>query len=71
LQRDAAGAIEEERTYSEFGDFGGVVLPRKVVLSRPSEDTYASIYYTRLELNPPALDLKLSVSNRAEKVHVR
>ena len=71
LRTDSFGAVEEERAYSEFSDFDGIVLPRKVVLSRPIQDTFASIYYSRLELNPPSLDLKLSVSDRAEKVLVR
>lgn len=71
VKRDAGGAVSEERSYSDFSDFDGVVLPRRVVLSRPAEDTYASIYYNRLELNPASLELELSVSDNAERVHVR
>jgi len=71
VRLDPNGAVEEERTYSDFSDFDGVVLPRRLVLSRPPQDTFASIYYNTLELNPPCLDLKLSVSDRAEKVYVR
>jgi hypothetical protein len=40
-------------------------------MSRPQDDTHASIYYTRMELNPTSLDLSLSVSDRTRRIPVR
>lgn len=71
IRRNSGGSIVEERSYSEFADFDGIVLPRRVELSKPEEDTYASIFYNKLELNPTSLNMKLSVSESAETVLVR
>ncbi len=71
IKRDTGGTVVEERNYSEFADFDGIVLPRRVELSKPEEDTYASIFYNKLELNPASLNMKLSVSEGAETVLVR
>jgi hypothetical protein len=71
IQYDADGEIVEERTYSDFDDIDGVVLARRVVLSRPQDATHASIYYTQMELNPTSLDLSLSVSDRTRRIRVK
>lgn len=59
-ERTAGGTLLEERTFSQFGHFDGVFLPRRVELRRPQEESSASIYYSDLTLNPddlPPFDL--------------
>lgn len=70
IEVDGDGRIVEERTYGEFDDIEGVILPRRFVLERPQEKTTASVYYTDIELNPSSLDLAFSVSENVRRVPV-
>ena len=59
-ERDAGGTLLEERSFSEFGRFSGVFIPRQVRLRQPQDDNAASVYYRDLTLNPenlPPFDL--------------
>lgn len=68
VERDAGGAIVEERTFSDFDTVQGLILPRRVIFRRPFDDTAASIYYRRLELNPVRQSFDLRVSDQAERI---
>lgn len=61
-ERDAAGNLIEERTFSEFEAFDGVYLPRRLTFRRPGDDTAASLYYRKLTVNPPELSLDFNVN---------
>ena len=67
-ERDASGTLLEEYVFSEFDTFDGVILPRRVVFRRPSEESTASIYYRSLSLNPENLSFHLGVRASAERV---
>lgn len=69
-QRDASGELVERRVFSEFDEFDGVVLPRRLVFERPQDDRLASIYYRSLRLNPTNLHFALDVRDSAERIRV-
>lgn len=50
-ERNGAGELLEERTFSEFWDKEGILLPRRITVRRPKDDTAISIYYRKLTLN--------------------
>lgn len=62
------GTLVEQRSFSEFDTFDGVVLPRKVEFRRPHEESRASIYYRSLSINPKSMSFDLSVRDSAERV---
>jgi hypothetical protein len=66
-QRDASGKLTERRIFSEFAEFDGVVLPRRLVFERPQDDRMASVYYRSLRLNPVNLRFALDVRDSAER----
>ena len=66
-ERTSGGALVEERAFSNFDEFEGVYLPRRVVLRRPGEEASASLYYRTLDLNPPSLSFDLRVSGDVER----
>ncbi len=61
-ERDAAGNLIEERTFSEFEAYDGVYLPRRLTFRRPGDDTAASLYYRKLTINPEELSLDFNVN---------
>lgn len=68
--RDTSGALEEERTYSDFDEFDGIVLPRRAVFRRPADDAVGTIFYRGLTLNPQALDFELRPSASARRMPI-
>ena len=66
--RTEDGTLLEQRSFSEFDTFEGLVLPRRVEFSRPLEESRASIYYRSLALNPGDLSLDLDVRDSAERI---
>lgn len=62
------GTLLEQRSFSEFDTFDGIVLPRRVEFRRPQEESRASIYYRSLTLNPDDLSFDLNVRDSAERV---
>jgi hypothetical protein len=45
------GEIEEKRTFSEFDEFDGYILPRRLDFIRPLDGTRMSIYHRTLHVN--------------------
>lgn len=69
-ERDDAGALLDRRIFSEFDEFDGVVLPRRLVFERPQDDREASIYYRSMSLNPSRLRFELDVRDSADHIAV-
>jgi hypothetical protein len=69
-ERRPDGALVEQRVFSEFDVFEGIILPRRAVFQRPFEQSMASLYYRSIELNPPDLSFSLRVSTSARREHV-
>ncbi len=67
---DGAGEMIEQRLFSEFDSMEGLFLPRRVVLRRPLDQTTASLYYRRLDLNPAELAFAFRISDDAERILV-
>ena len=67
-ERAPDGALVEERVFSDFDRIGGFFLPRRVLLRRPADDAFASLYYRELTLNPPGLSFDLQVRRSARRV---
>ena len=66
-ERTPDGTLVEERVFSRFGEFDGVLLPRSVVLRRPQDASSAALFYNDITLNPPSLSFDLRVSSDAER----
>jgi hypothetical protein len=70
-ERTGDGTLLEERTFSEFGRFSGVFVPRRVALRQPQNDNAASVYYRDLTLDPPDLQpFELDVPSGTERILV-
>ena len=67
-EHDLGGALVESRNYSEFDEFGGTILPRRLLFERPVDEQRASIYYREVSLNPGRLNFALRVRDTAERV---
>lgn len=67
-ERDTAGTLVEERVFSDFDRFDGVVLPRQVVFRRPLDDVRVALAYRDLTLNPAGLDFPFRVGSGTERV---
>lgn len=62
------GTLVEERSFSEFDRFGGIVLPRRVEFRRPEEESRASLYYRSLTLNPENLSFDLKIRDSTDRI---
>lgn len=69
-ERNGSGQLVERRVFSEFDEFDGVVLPRRLVFERPMDGRTASIYYRSLTLNPRDLHFALKVRDSAARIRV-
>lgn len=65
-EMDAGGTIVEQRWFSDFADVDGVLLPRRMALSRPPEDFRVSMALRRIEFQPETLSFDLSPSSDAQ-----
>ena len=57
--QDEEGTITERRWYSDFAQVENVLLPRRMALSRPTEDLRISMALQRIELQPSNLTFNL------------
>ena len=65
-EMDDTGAILEQRWFSEFSEVQGVLLPRRMALSRPPEDFRVSMALRRIEFQPETLSFHLNPSSDAQ-----
>lgn len=62
-EKDSSGTILEDRTFSEFEETDGVLLPRRVLFRRPQDQALASIAYRSFSLNPDGLSFDLGADD--------
>ena len=65
--RDPAGDPVDVRTYEEFAELGGVVVPRRLTFRQPQRASSATLYYRDVDFNPPSLSFDLGVSSSADR----
>ncbi len=63
--RAEEGTLIEERTFLDFDEFDGVLLPRRIVVRRPPDRVSATITHRSIVLNPDHLDLEFHVADDA------
>lgn len=63
-----SGTLVEQRRYTDFGEFGDTVLPRRVEFERPLQDQRASIYYRDIIIEPDHLTFALRTRDSTERV---
>jgi hypothetical protein len=68
--RTAEGMILEERRYMDFALFNKTVLPRRMTLSRPPEDTRLMMALRKLDPSPGELSFGLDVSSNARRIQL-
>ena len=68
VENNEAGTLVEERTFSEFKDYDGVYLPRRLTFRRPGDDTSASLFHRKRTINPSSLSLDFNVSSSVKRV---
>ena len=69
--RDAAGMILEQRWYTNFSQFNETLLPQRMSLSRPPEDTRLTMALRALRTDPAGLSFDLNVSPGVERRIIR
>jgi len=69
-EQDREGTILEQRWYMEFEQINSVLIPRRMTMSRPSEDTRLSMALRRLEVDPSRLTFDLDVKDDAERSYL-
>lgn len=69
-ERSPDGSIVEDRSFTEFERIGGVLLPRRLLLRRPKEESAFSIYYKDLDLNPEGLSFRFEVGADVPRIGV-
>ncbi len=64
------GSLLEERSFSDWGEVDGLVIPGHVHFSRPPEETAITLDYRSVRLNPGSLsfDLRASASARMKRL---
>ena len=67
VQNDADGKLIEERTFAEFDDFDGFLLPRRLTFRRPGDETSASLFHRKLTINPAALSFDFDVNKSVKR----
>jgi len=60
------GDIIEQRWYSDFTSVHGVLLPRRMALSRPADTLRMSMAWGRIDPDPPRLGFDLNVAPDAQ-----
>ena len=69
-ERTSTGQLLEERTYAEFAEFDGKIVPRRITFRRPVDDAAATLYFRKLDLNPGPLSFPFHVSSRVKRVPI-
>lgn len=69
-RRDGAGALIEDRTFSDFDRVEGIVIPRRVVFRRPQDNASATLTVRDLALNRTDLSFALDVREDVRRVPI-
>lgn len=70
-RRSSGGTILEQRWYTEFKLFNNIVLPRRLNISRPTEDTRLSMVLRKVDTSPSSLSFNLNVKDDARRTEIR
>ena len=68
---DPSGMVLEQRWYTDFTMFNQHLLPRRLILSRPPEDTRLSMVLRKVDTNPDALSFKLGLKDDTRRIFIR
>ncbi len=69
-QQDLEGTILEQRWYMEFELIDGILIPRRMTMSRPPEDTRLAMAIRRLQVDPPQLTFGLDIKDDTERTYL-
>lgn len=70
-QRDMEGMIIEQRWYQDFRQFNQHVLPRRLQISRPPEDTRLSMFLRKVDTEPESLSFELNLKDDTRRILVQ
>jgi len=68
--RNTSGTIVEHRTYMDFDLINNVLIPRRMVFSRPQEDTRLSMAIRRIDMDPIRLTFDLDVKEGVDRIYL-
>lgn len=68
VERDASGAVVDERTFTDHTRVAGVLLPTRVRLHRPADGVQALVAYRSITLDPESLSFPLDVPSDVHRV---
>lgn len=61
--RDETGTIVEQRWYMDFKRLNNLLVPRRMVVTRPEEDTRIAMALRKIDFSPGNIDFDLDVSS--------
>ncbi len=67
---NSSGTIVEQRTYMDFDLINNILIPRRMVFSRPQEDTRLSMAIRRIDMDPSRLTFDLEVKEGVERIYL-
>ncbi len=67
---NSSGTIVEQRTYMDFDLINNILIPRRMVFSRPQEDTRLSMAIRRIDMDPSRLTFDLGVKEGVERIYL-
>jgi hypothetical protein len=69
--RDAAGTVIEQRWYTEFSSINEYVLPLRLTMSRPVDDTRLSMVIREIDTTPGRLSFDLGLRRGTRRILIR
>jgi len=69
--RSLAGMVLEQRSYTDFRTINQQVLPLRLIVSRPAEDTRLSMVLRKLETMPGRLSFDLGLKSDTRRILIR
>lgn len=69
-QRDSSGMVIEQRWYTDFRMYNQHMLPRRMILSRPPEDTRLSMVLRKMDTDPDRLLFDLGLKDDTRRIYL-
>ncbi len=69
--KNSAGTVLEQRWYTDFRTINQQVLPLRLIISRPAEDTRLSMVLRKLETGPGRLSFDLGLKSDTRRILIR
>ncbi|MEM1094845.1 MAG: DUF4292 domain-containing protein [Bacteroidota bacterium] len=66
-----SGMLLEQHVYSEFANFDGHIMPSRIEIELPEEDTSIRLTYRSLDLNPDRLAFRFTRPSNIETLVIR